>query len=443
MLFLIGLLMMNLPSTQIRNTIFQTSPWFQVPKIATEPAPRIFINGIDSARGWEDCPWVNGSGTYDEPYIIHDLTINSGGGGSCIYITNTREYFRVENCTVTNAGTGSDDAGIRISNVTNGIIWNNTCYKDSSYGISLTSGSNNITLSGNNCTGNEEFGIYLDSVYNNSLSGNNCTNNFVSGIQLISAYNNSLSGNICSQNLHYGISLQLADYNTLNGNNCSGSVNYGIYLESSDYNQVFENTAKNNGFCPLMEVDSRRNDIHNNWFYLIPVASFSSDSPAWAETWVKFLDTTTSGDAPFAYQWDFGDDTANATDKNPTHYYTLPGTYTVILTVTDFDGDVSVYQKVIDVQKAIDVNQDWFWYVLGIIFACVVAGLAIVFWKWGPVLKKRRESRLNLVQQQNHVVHEQTLHQLQEDHRELMRKIQSADNHLGSGVDAEVTEREK
>jgi PKD repeat protein len=50
---------------------------------------------------------------------------------------------------------------------------------------------------------------------------------------------------------------------------------------------------------------------------------------------VKFTDLT--GNAT-SWQWDFGDSTANSTLQNPTHTYTVPGTYTVTLTASNAYG---------------------------------------------------------------------------------------------------------
>ena len=39
------------------------------------------------------------------------------------------------------------------------------------------------------------------------------------------------------------------------------------------------------------------------------------------------------------FQWNFGDGNGNSTQENPVHRYNTIGTYIVILTVTDIDGD--------------------------------------------------------------------------------------------------------
>jgi PKD repeat protein len=47
--------------------------------------------------------------------------------------------------------------------------------------------------------------------------------------------------------------------------------------------------------------------------------------------------TDTSSQTPTSWSWDFGD-TDSSANQNPTHQYTVPGTYTVSLTATNLDG---------------------------------------------------------------------------------------------------------
>lgn len=71
-----------------------------------------------------------------------------------------------------------------------------------------------------------------------------------------------------------------------------------------------------------------------------PVASFtySPSSPSTADT-IYFTDTSSDEDGQVVSRlWSFGDETTS-TSQNPSHRYTILGTYTVTLTVTDDDGN--------------------------------------------------------------------------------------------------------
>lgn len=79
---------------------------------------------------------------------------------------------------------------------------------------------------------------------------------------------------------------------------------------------------------------------------LIPLANFTVNTTEISQgQWIKFNDISTGGNPPLKYQWNFGDDLANSTDRNPIHQYNSVGNFTVILTVTDADGDTNVIAK--------------------------------------------------------------------------------------------------
>jgi PKD repeat protein len=77
-----------------------------------------------------------------------------------------------------------------------------------------------------------------------------------------------------------------------------------------------------------------------------PVAGFSGTPVSGdALLTVDFTDMTAGGDAPLSYQWDFDNDgSVDSTLQNPSANY-YAGTYTVKLTVTDFDGDVDTLTR--------------------------------------------------------------------------------------------------
>ncbi len=60
---------------------------------------------------------------------------------------------------------------------------------------------------------------------------------------------------------------------------------------------------------------------------------------------VKFVSTST-GEEPLTFDWDFGDDTAHSTERNPSHLYATASTYTVVLEVTNARGGDVVTKRV-------------------------------------------------------------------------------------------------
>jgi PKD repeat protein len=81
---------------------------------------------------------------------------------------------------------------------------------------------------------------------------------------------------------------------------------------------------------------------------LPPVASFTTaPSPATgnAPLAVTFTDTSTGG-IPTSWDWDFGDGSPHSTLQNPTYTYTVPGSYTAQLTVSNLGGSSSTTKPV-------------------------------------------------------------------------------------------------
>ena len=118
--------------------------------------------------------WCYGEGTWENPYIIENVTVNCGGTGSGILIENSdTDYFIVRNCTVYNSGSGLGSAGINLDNTNNGVLTTNNCSNNNAGGIILFNDCDNNTISGNTANDNNWFGIYLyDDCNNNTISGN-------------------------------------------------------------------------------------------------------------------------------------------------------------------------------------------------------------------------------------------------------------------------------
>jgi len=236
---------------------------------------------------------TGGNGTADDPYIIENWEIDGNGGTYRIWIENTRSvYFVIRNCKLLNAnGTNLDfpfGSGITLSNVSLGVLENNTCSNNSNGiylvnstnnivknndlssnldGIMLVSSSNYNNITNNNCWGNNESIHIYQSGYNN-VSYNKCTGNSMDGIYLgATATHNNITNNNCSGNI-YGIQLDASRYNNISDNNCSGN-NYGIYLEGWFSDHYYNNITNNRGWSNTYGIfldHSAGNNISYNYF---------------------------------------------------------------------------------------------------------------------------------------------------------------------------------
>lgn len=196
-------------------------------------------NNWTSAKIADIC---KGSGTFSDPYVIEDLTIDAGGLGSCILIENTIEYFRIENCTILNSG-GSflDQIGaIHLNNADNGTIVNNTCSFNGFSGISVH-GCKNITITNNKI----HEGIYT-------------------GIEIISD-NTTLTENVIVKGVWRGLVLDYATDVILSGNkliNCSIEIEGHILSYFTSYRIDTSNTVNNK---PVFYYKHQKNLVPDNF----------------------------------------------------------------------------------------------------------------------------------------------------------------------------------
>lgn len=244
----------------------------------------IFIDDADPNYNWSkianDNDWCSGSGTWIDPYIIENVTIDGQNSQSCITIQNSSVIFIIRNSTLFNAG-GFYQAGIYLDNVNNSILRNNT-FSDNEYaGIILWKNCVNNTIQDNkwfaenyvclyfykNCSGNrilnnkmeDSGGIGIYFVENND--DNIIQNNFITGIgdQQGSGTgiwlnddcdNNIISNNNVSYNVDNGIVLyEFCDDNTISDNILNNNF-YGwgiILMQYCNDNIIFNNTVNENG----------------------------------------------------------------------------------------------------------------------------------------------------------------------------------------------------
>ena len=228
----------------------------------------IVINGnTDWAIKAASEPWCSGSGTWSDPYIIENVTINGLNASSCIAINNSDVYFIIQNSNLYNAseytGNPSDntyDAGIKLTDVTNGKLLNNNCSKNNWYGIYIKNGFNNSIIE-NNVSYNLFNGIELLHAENSLVRANEVNNNNRKGIEISYSYNSIIWGNTANFN-EWGITVSNSDGSIVKNNIANNNGHYGIDLDS-EHIDVQGNTANDNENGIYLSWKAN-NDIHNN-----------------------------------------------------------------------------------------------------------------------------------------------------------------------------------
>ncbi|MBN1801822.1 MAG: PKD domain-containing protein [Candidatus Lokiarchaeota archaeon] len=342
-------------------------------------------------NNWTDTAseeWVSGSGTFEDPYLIENITINAGGIGSCISIYNTREYFIIRNCTLTGSekGSGYDlHAGIKLENVTNAMIIQNNCSYNQGCGISIYPYCANNTIIENVANNNAEHGIFLVGTGNNSIEKNMIKNNIYCGIYLILSWNNTILENMIINNFQYGTALSYSVNNVISKNAFNNNTIDGIHLFfGSDNNSLWLNTFVNNSNNAFDGGNNSwcRSFMGNYWddyissFYqngtgmepynisesplvqdLYPqnnskpsVEIFSPSGLVVTGQLVQFACNISGGNFPLKCAWSLGDG-IKSSEINPTHSYAAAGTYDVILSIIDATGDVVIKTSSITVEE--------------------------------------------------------------------------------------------
>jgi len=85
-------------------------------------------------------------------------------------------------------------------------------------------------------------------------------------------------------------------------------------------------------------------DINSGYLYAFGKGPLEADANGpycgIAEELVAFFGAAYGGNGSYAFSWDFGDGNTSE-EQNPFHAYASPGNYTVILTVTDAEDNIS------------------------------------------------------------------------------------------------------
>ena len=223
-----------------------------------------------------------GTGAPDDPWIIQNLDINASGEAvDAILIANTTAHFIIKNCTIYEMD--AFRSGIKLENVSNGCLTNNTIYNGTSStecGIFLKDSSNN----------NVSFNYLHDIIYaltiENSSFNNFTQNNFYNHTMGIRSYTNSKNNTINHNIFNLGkvssswaISFNtLCDFNFVN-NNTIRNFTYGIYVQGSYYNNFTQNVIYENvNYGMFLQASSGNNQYFNNTIYNCGIGIYSASN---------------------------------------------------------------------------------------------------------------------------------------------------------------------
>ena len=231
----------------------------------------IHINGNwSTATGYD---WCYGDGSWSNPYIIENMTINASSSptGSGIIIENSiNYYFIIRNVSIFNAGTNDQDASIKLINSNNGQILKNILSNNGAVGLYLLSNCINNTIKDNLVSQNNKWGVVLNlQCNNNHIEFNEITDNTWMGLSIYDHSNRNFvhMNNITNSLSSEGISISFNSHNnTINQNLIRGNDDGGIVIYFySHNNNIINNIINNNGGQGIdINTDANNSVIFNN-----------------------------------------------------------------------------------------------------------------------------------------------------------------------------------
>jgi parallel beta-helix repeat protein len=222
----------------------------------------IVINDLPSSlNNWTWAvaqPWCSGSGTELDPYVLEGLNIDANETDGCIAIWHSTAYFIIQNCYLMNSS--GSDAGVFLTNVTNGRIIGNEFYNHRNAGVFGT--ATDFIIVEANSFENHQHGVFLSGSYNEILSNTIFGDGTGSGIiiQFSSAFHDNLiDGNII-ENCWQGIFIFDSENNTISHNTAVRNLNFGIAVTGTADNNLFIGNTLLNNFLSGIIID---NSINN------------------------------------------------------------------------------------------------------------------------------------------------------------------------------------
>ena len=139
----------------------------------------ILIDDTNPSQNWSytatNYDWCSGSGTWGDPYLIENVTVNGQATDRCLTVRNSNVFFVIHDCILFNSKDDNLYGGIFLENVNNGAIKKNNCSNNGRSGMWLEN-CNNITITGNTLNDNGDSGICIRSSFRVNISLNNIDN---------------------------------------------------------------------------------------------------------------------------------------------------------------------------------------------------------------------------------------------------------------------------
>jgi len=131
----------------------------------------------------------------------------------------------------------------------------------------------------------------------------------------------------------------------------AGQGTRNSFVTTNPYNHYsFVRTVETNWNLASMSTNDAAATPMTEFFAYTPLSvsfTYTPANPGPLQT-IQFTATVIGGTQPYGYAWDFGDG-STATGSTTSHFYLLPGTYTVVVTVTDGLGQSASASKTVTV----------------------------------------------------------------------------------------------
>ena len=269
----------------------------------------VYINDALTGFTWADWsvePWLKGSGTEEDPYMIKDLVIDVNESMFAMMIENSNAYFKIMRCSFSNGGIeGVRTAGLLLINTQNGVIFKNNFIGNNGGGIALIGTLHNRIHK--NLFSENEVGIYIEWGMYTNIKQNDIKNNFDSGIVIASAHKNLIEKNDITENGNAGIALiNVGDPdhspkdNIIYKNNIENNQ-VGIVSDNADMNDILRNTIAKNFYGIMFGDGSEGNTVYHNNIIdnTVQVVDFQPSMNNWHHPYME--EGNFWADAPFGY----------------------------------------------------------------------------------------------------------------------------------------------